>query len=122
MAHPIRKRFPIFLAIVNLLAACSLTLWSVQYQYPHNCIAYCWQEPCKPGHCPNVVAGFPIPFIFDESAGSPVNSWGKILLDDFDNYPMLTAAGFGLNVLIYMMLFIGLFKLLAWIKRAAGAI
>jgi hypothetical protein len=63
-----------FVLITILLGFC-LTIGSVLYQ----------RHPDPTCHGGGLSAGFPLPFICDDSAGSPISSWGKIDLADILN-------------------------------------
>jgi hypothetical protein len=106
----------IFAATIGLIViSSSLTFLSLRYQQPPNCKSYCWQSPCKIGQCYGVKAGFPFPFIFDDSGGSPVDGWGKIGREDFFNHPDFLAIF--LNILFYSLLLIVVFKMIMFVKK-----
>ena len=58
---------PLFL-LANLLLAICMTIGSVFYQ----------RNPEPACHGAGLGAGFPLPFVCDDSGGSPISSWGKI--------------------------------------------
>jgi hypothetical protein len=61
--------------LMNLLLGFCMTVGSVLYQ----------RNPDPACHGAGLSAGFPLPFICDDSAGSPISSWGKIDLADISN-------------------------------------
>jgi len=74
--------------LVNLLLGFCLTIVSVSYQ----------RKPDPACHDAGLSAGFPLPFICDDSAGSPISSWGKIDLADIAN---VNPSVFLLDFLLY---------------------
>lgn len=85
------------------LASLLLTLLSIYYQQPSDCQVkdLCWQSPCTDRQvaCSFLRAGFPLPFIFDQTAGSPVSGWMQISPDD-NISPLM----FILNIILYRLL------------------
>jgi hypothetical protein len=93
MDHKIIKgmRFPpngLYFLLLHLLLGLCLTIGSVLYQRN--------PEPgCQTG---GLGAGFPLPFVCDDSGGSPISSWGRIDLSDIWNVNPRT---FLLDFLLY---------------------
>jgi len=63
------------LSLLNILVGFCLTVGSTVYQ----------RNPDPACHGAGLSAGFPLPFICDDSAGSPISSWGKIDSADISN-------------------------------------
>ena len=77
-----------FLLLIILLLGFFLTIVSVSHQRN--------PEPaCQGG---GLGAGFPLPFICDDSGGSPISSWGRIDLADISG---LNPRVFLLDILLY---------------------
>lgn len=89
------------LGLVSILLGIVLALASAIYQRDSD-------PTCHGG---GLSAGFPLPFLCDDSAGSPVSSWGKIDLVDFFN---MNPRVFLLDILLYSTLFV-----ILWIAARA---
>jgi hypothetical protein len=101
---------------VIILLAIGLTIASLQYVQPSNCLQLCdlpAQADCPSGSCRlgEQRAGFPLPMLIDSSAGSsPTTGWGKLGPEDLPNpfTPLL-------NVLFYAILLWLIWKLIRWL-------
>ena len=84
-------RFPsngLYFLLLNLLLGLCMTIGSVLYQ----------RNP-EPGcHTGGLGAGFPLPFVCDDTGGSPITSWGRIDLSDIGN---VNSRVFLLDLLLY---------------------
>lgn len=86
-----------------------LAIACLQYKQPANCQQLCMERPCQVGKCLSreQQAGFPLPVVRDEPAGSsPTSSWGKV---DSADYIAFNPGAFAFNVLFYSS-----FLCLAW--------
>ncbi len=81
------------LGLMSILLGSVLTLASATYQHDYD-------SACHGG---GLSAGFPLAFLCDDSAGSPISSWGKIDLVDFFN---MNPRVFLLDILLYSALFV----------------
>jgi hypothetical protein len=105
--------YPTLIKSLGTIAlSCSLTFLSLLYQNPPHCKSFCWQTPCKPGQCNGIQTGFPFPFIFDDTGGSPISGWGNIGIEDFQNFDLWK---FGFNFLFYSVVLLVIFKAIALI-------
>ncbi len=91
------RGFPILL--VNLLLGFCLTIGSVTYQ----------RNPEPACHGAGLGAGFPLPFICDDSGGSPISSWGRIDFADI----------YGLNLRVFLLDFLLYNALVSLVLSAA---
>lgn len=78
--------------ILSLVLGVIATFASALYQ----------RHPDPACHGGGLSAGFPLAFLCDDSAGSPISSWGKIDLVDFFN---MNPRVFLLDILLYSALF-----------------
>ena len=84
------------LAILSIILGICLTLGTTMYQRQN--------DPVCRG---NLSAGFPLPFLCDESGGSPISSWGRI-----DWWELF---GMNLNVFLLDFLLYGALISIAWL-------
>ncbi len=80
----------ILLYAATLLLAVGMALGSLRFVRPANCQTLCsepLQAPCPTGACRfgEQRAGFPLPILTDNEAGSPPGGWGKIGPEDIPN-------------------------------------
>src|SRR5512134_2791699 len=73
-SSPAGRRNGCFIGLASAVLGLCLTLGTVLYQ----------RDP-TPTCGGGLSAGFPLPFICDDSGGSPISSWGKIDLADIAN-------------------------------------
>jgi hypothetical protein len=112
---PLKTSLPYIL--ITLLAI-GLTIASLKYVQPANCLQLCdlpAQADCPVGSCRlgEQTAGFPLPMIIDSGAGSsPTSGWGKLGPEDLPN-PLTPL----LNVLFYGILLWLIWKLIRWLFR-----
>ncbi len=92
----------IIFGVITLLAI-GLTIASLRYVRPLNCQRLCdlpEQLPCPSGACRlgEQRAGFPLPIVIDNGAGSsPTSGWGKLGPEDLPNplTPVLDVVFYG---------------------------
>jgi hypothetical protein len=92
----------ILLGIISLLAI-GFTMASLRYIRPLNCLQLCdlpEQLTCPSGSCRlgEQRAGFPLPIVIDNGAGSsPTSGWGKLGPEDLPNpmTPVLDVVFYG---------------------------
>jgi hypothetical protein len=88
---------------VLILAAIGLTIGSLRYVRPLTCLQFCdlpEQLTCPSGSCRagEQRAGFPLPIVIDNGAGSsPTGGWGKLGPEDLPNpvTPVLDVVFYG---------------------------
>ncbi len=96
------SRSYVFFSVIILLAT-GLTIGSLRYVRPSNCLQFCdlpKQLTCPIGSCRSGEqrAGFPLPIIIDSGAGSsPTGGWGKLGPEDVPNpvTPVLDVVFYG---------------------------
>jgi hypothetical protein len=97
--------------ILSSLLGIPFVILSLWYQNPPGCKRFCFSEPCPQNACMggnSLKAGFPLPILYDDNAGSPVDGWGRIGVEDFQN---INLVAFLLDALFYGVIIFMLFAI-----------
>lgn len=74
--------------ILSSLSGIPFAILSLWYQNAPGCERFCFSEPCLLNTCiggNSITAGFPFPIVYDDNVGSPIDGWGRIGVEDFQN-------------------------------------
>ncbi|AVH68079.1 hypothetical protein NPM_6711 [Nostoc sp. 'Peltigera membranacea cyanobiont' N6] len=100
--------------ILSSLLGIPFVILSLWYHNPPTPGCSCFREPCPANQCigDSLTAGFPFPIVHDDDAGSPVDGWGTIGVEDTINLRafLLDALFYGLIIIMLVVVAKSVFR------------